>query len=94
MFTRCPGGAGVHPAPSRARTDSDRRLPALRLSCDVLSETIAELVCDGASITAAHPTTTIGHAPAIAMWVPRYHGTVVLQPHRALSSTATGAPTT
>lgn len=80
VFTRCPGDAGVHPAPTREGASG--RVPALCLSCDVLGDTVAELVCGGATIIAADSTCTVGHAPVITMRVPRYHGTVALRPHR------------
>ena len=91
VFTHSPGTAGVHPAASANGSTScgspsnDGTVDTLHLSCDVLGDTVAELVVDGARITEVAPTTPVGHPPVISMWVPRYHGAVALQPHRSLA---------
>lgn len=72
VFTHAPSTAGVHPAMAEDRGSS------LSLTCDQLGETVAELVCGDATITAVSSTPT----PSVTLSLPRFDDTVTLHPRR------------
>ena len=86
VFALPPATAGVHPAVDRSRAGtprwtSRRVRPVLHLDCDRLGETVAELLCGGASLHGFLPADLRGHPAVMVVWVPGT-GPVALYPHR------------
>ena len=85
VFALPPATAGVHPAVDRSgagtqRWTSRRVRPVLHLGCERLGETLAELLCAGASLL-GFTADLRGHPVIVVVWVPGT-GPVALNPHR------------
>ena len=80
VFTRSPGSAGVHPdVPATAHGGAGLRPGTVYLTCDVLADTIAELIAVGATITEV----SAAAEPSVVLWVHRFHAAVALRPRRS-----------